>query len=307
CRHSPRRHRRRPPGAAAWDPAGSASLALLGAALAGQPARKEIERALTGERGCGRVVARPLIAVESVAGALVDVEDPLRVRRLQPVDLGERDALVGRAEVIEHRAPGRLVGLPRIAVIDDRAGDRQLASRAVGERSAPAVADGADTPRMPDDRDGGREVLQGLLGLQLLHIPPSLVHARAVIAQLYAATDAIEELRCDCGVALCRKAVGHGADVGVDAEDFLNHHDRTPGAGRRGGKVGLELVTVTGHEGREVAHGGNLFGWCGWGPSRIPPVPGALPVAAPGLKGRGPGWASTKPPGAILDGAKRRA
>src|SRR6185437_1973925 len=67
----------------------------LGAILTGQPPRQKIECALAGESGRGSVIARPLIAVEAVSHPIVNVEDALRMRRLQAVDLGERDALVG--------------------------------------------------------------------------------------------------------------------------------------------------------------------------------------------------------------------
>src|SRR6185312_5681849 len=111
-------------GAAAWDLSISTSLCLLVRVLAcavrtGQPAREKLQRALPGERGGGRVVARPLIAIEAVAGTVINVEDALRVRGLQQLHLIQRDAAVGRAEVIHDRTPGCLGSIPRIAVVND--------------------------------------------------------------------------------------------------------------------------------------------------------------------------------------------
>jgi hypothetical protein len=50
---------------------------------------------------------------------------------------------------------------------------------------------------VPDDRDRGRQILQGLLGLELLGIAAPLVDIGAAIAELDAAPDPIEERRRD--------------------------------------------------------------------------------------------------------------
>src|ERR1700758_261183 len=74
----------------------------------GEVAREEIQRA--GARQCrGRcVVAVALLAVETVAGALVDVHRGGRLRRADVLDVAQRNALVGASIVVEHRTAGLL-------------------------------------------------------------------------------------------------------------------------------------------------------------------------------------------------------
>ncbi len=83
---------------------------------------------------------------------------------------------------------------------------------------------------MLDDRHGGRHILQRLFGLQLLHVAAPLVAPGIVVAELYAPANPVEQCGRDRGVALRREAVGDRADVAVDAEDLLQHHDRAPRA-----------------------------------------------------------------------------
>src|SRR5207244_3540962 len=68
------------------------------------------------------------------------------------------------------------------------------------------------------------------------------------------APDAVEERGRDCRVACRRKAVRNGANVAVDAEDFLQHDNR---AARLAGwrcKIGLKLMPVASHDSGEFAH-----------------------------------------------------
>src|SRR5437762_2851196 len=100
---------------------------------AGHMAAEEIQSACARQRGDLRVVGLALLAVETVARPLIDKERRLRVRRLDALDVGERDAAVLPAVVIHDRAPGFLLEVARdLAVIDHRAGEGRSEERRVG-------------------------------------------------------------------------------------------------------------------------------------------------------------------------------
>src|SRR6202040_2798245 len=80
---------------------------------AGNIAAEEIQGACARQRGDLRVVGVALLAVETVARSLVDKHGRLRVRRLDPLDVGERDALVVPAVAIHDWAHGLLVEVAR--------------------------------------------------------------------------------------------------------------------------------------------------------------------------------------------------
>ena len=77
----------------------------------------------------------------------------------------------------------------------------------------------------------------------------------AVVGKFDIAFDAIEEGGSDGEKSVARVAVGDGADVLVDAEDFLD--DDEAGDGRSGwtGDVGIELMAVGCGEFDCFAHG----------------------------------------------------
>src|SRR5579883_1151534 len=217
--------------------------------------REEFERALARERRGGRVVARPQVAVEAVPGTVINVEDAFGVRGLEALHIGQGNALVRGAEVIHHWAPGLLAGVLRLAVVDDRTGDGQLARRPVGERPSPAVAHRGDAPGVLHDRDRGRQILQRLLGLELLNVAAGLIDLGRAVAEVDSTPYTVEERWRDGGVALRREAVGYRANVPVDAEDLLDHDDGALRTARRRSQIGLELVAVASHEGGEFTHG----------------------------------------------------
>src|SRR5581483_2279348 len=136
----------------------------------GQVVGEELQGTLARQRSRLRVVGLTRLAIEAVPG-LVLVEDTLRVGSLDLVHVAERNAAILGPEVIHHgtlRAPVEIVC--DTAVIHDCAGDRQLAGGHVRHGTAPAVADAPYTSGVPDDRDGRREILQGVLQLELFHV-----------------------------------------------------------------------------------------------------------------------------------------
>src|SRR5579863_3729394 len=114
--------------------------------------REKRQRPLARERRSLGVVARPLIAVEAVSRALIDVKDALRIRRFDLLDVTRGDVSVLGAKVKHHRTLRLLVERlgDAAAVIGHCAGERQIARAEVGELATPAVTDHTDAPGMPD-------------------------------------------------------------------------------------------------------------------------------------------------------------
>ena len=76
-----------------------------------------------------------------------------------------------------------------------------------------------------------------------------------VIAQLDALFGAVIKRRRDSHIAIGGKAVGEGADMLVDAENFLNDDDGALGRAVRIGPVGAEGVAVAGGQFDALSHG----------------------------------------------------
>ena len=93
--------------------------------------------------------------------------------------------------------------------------------------------------------DGSLDVLQhagGGQGLDRSLVAKALAHVILGVAQLHSRLDAMKAGRRDRQIAFGRVAIGHMADVAVDAKDFLDHHH---GAARGAGGAGF----VGGHRG----------------------------------------------------------
>ncbi len=159
-------------------------------------------------------------------------------------------------EVIQHRAArssAQFLHDPA-AVVGDAAGDRQLAGADVGHLPAPAESHHAHPPGVFDHRNAGGQVQQHLLRPQLLHVAESFLYGVRGVAQFDALADPIEDGGRNGHIAFGGIAVGDGADVGVDAENFL---DDDHGPARLAGgccQPGAELVAITGHQGGEFTH-----------------------------------------------------
>src|SRR5215472_15630411 len=217
---------------------------------------EKFERALARER-CGlRVPRRALIAVETVARSLVHLQAGRRAEAgAHPLQLRERNARVQRAVVEEHRTAGLVHQVVRdLAVVDDRTGEGQLAGGEVGERSAPAIADGRRAAGVPHDRNRRSDIAQCDLRGELGAVTGAFLEVGLAVAELDAAAHPVEEARGDRRVALGGEAVGYGADVAVHAEDLLQHDHRAARPPGRRGEPSLELMAVAGHEGGILAH-----------------------------------------------------
>jgi len=162
------------------------------------------------------------------------------------------------------------------AVVADRPGDAVEPTGAEPDRrAAPAVADDPDRAASSHGVDRRLQIGEHLLGLQLVDQLAAALDVLRLVAELELGLDAIEERRGDRRVAgrrepkrsgglspnspqggreagrtrsgRVRTEPGRGrADVGVDAEDLLDHHDGAARLAERIDPVSVELVTVTG-------------------------------------------------------------
>jgi len=66
----------------------------------------------------------------------------------------------------------------------------------------------------------------------------------AVVAEFHARLDAPENVRCEGDVTIGRVLVGHGADMRVHAEDFLDDDDARTFAAFGQREIALEGVAV---------------------------------------------------------------
>src|SRR5205809_2835595 len=218
---------------------------------------QELDRALHRLVGARLVVRGALVAVEAVAGR---VHVLLQVRMvlfdLLPVLL--RDRRVRLAPVEDHRAL-RLLGRgirDAAAVVRDRRRDAVDArGRQPRHRAAEAVADDADLEAgFLCFLHRGAHVLHGVVDRQLAAHGASALDVRLLIAAPEPAPDALDQGRRDRQVSFLGEAIGHALDVVVDAEDLLDHDQRTAGIAGRRGLVRGELVSVLGGQVDRLTH-----------------------------------------------------
>ena len=155
------------------------------------------------------------------------MDGDIRLRSADCLDRIHRDAAVLAAEMHQNRAFRRLV--PEIidlaAIIADRGGDAvQPRRRQPGQRATPAIA--GDAGLQAGQCPGGR------LDIEKRSVPihpplqfPSGCNVVGVVAQLHPTLDPVEQGRGDRLVSIRREPVGHGADVRIDAENFLDDND----------------------------------------------------------------------------------
>src|SRR5690606_20815178 len=197
------------------------------------------------------VVARVDVTVEAVAG-IVDVEPGVGLGAAVGVDVGLGNALVAGAEVEQHRRLQRLAeeGHGARAVIAHRR-QAEPGIGQVGDAATPPEADHADAGAL-----AGR--LLGQQGAQLrrrgLDDGHRAVEAQGrgqgapafeagfVIGQLGVAFDRIEQGGCQGQEAVARVALRDRADVGVDAEDLLDHHQAAQRRGLRPGQPAADAA-----------------------------------------------------------------
>ena len=104
-----------------------------------------------------------------------------------------------------------------------------------GDRATPTIADHAD-PADPGDQFGrGLDIGERLVQRDLLADRPPGRDVVALIAELDAALDPVEQRRRDDEVALCRIVVADRPDVAVDPEDLLR--DTSPPRGSPAGSA----------------------------------------------------------------------
>ena len=194
--------------------------------------------------------------MEAVTGILVNEQRKARVRSLDFRDLFLGDTGILLAEM-QHGGAARSFVLEVVdltAVVAGSGSRLHSGSRQPGKGTAPAVADDADLARSLDRIHGGGDVLQGILPRYLAADFPAGRHIGLIVAQLHTLLDPVEQSRRDRQIALGGKTVGHGADVAVGAEDFLDDDQPAARLSGRLGLVGVERMAVGGLERDGLAH-----------------------------------------------------
>ncbi|KAH2775413.1 hypothetical protein KXW38_002350, partial [Aspergillus fumigatus] len=83
------------------------------------------------------------------------------------------------------------------------------------------------------------------------------------VAALEVRLEPVEDRRRDRDIAFGGKAVAHRADMVVDAEDLLDHHDGPLGGTRGIGTIPAELESVRCGQGNVLSHGSSIP-WFEW-------------------------------------------
>ncbi|MOA01195.1 hypothetical protein D3C78_1205860 [compost metagenome] len=98
----------------------------------------------------------------------------------------------------------------------------------------------------------------------------AVAHVLRRIAQVHIGLHAREHGRCDGHVATRSEAVGHGLDVGVDAEDLLQYHDGTARRAFGNGHPGGCAEAIGRSQSHEISHAVSSLsgGWCSPAQSR---------------------------------------
>ena len=210
-------------------------------------------------RGVGGflVVGAALVAVESVANAHEHVARDLRPRGLDLFNVGHGDRVIGLAEEQNGRNLRLLVAGRRDAaavIADRRAQSGEIAGGQEGQRAAEAIADDADLAAFRRLGDGRGDVGHEILVLALAAQGGAGLHVGLLVARLVVLLHAIVDRRRDGDVAMRGVEIGGGADVMVDAEDFLNDDDAALGRAGRSGQIGADLDAVPGGQFDMLSH-----------------------------------------------------
>ena len=97
--------------------------------------------------------------------------------------------------------------------------------------------------------NGGLNILQHARRRQRLHRRfqgNASLHVSRFVAQLHPGLDPVKRGRRQRHIARRSKTIGHGADVGIDAKNLLQHHHCALGRAHRVGLVDREGVVVGG-------------------------------------------------------------
>jgi hypothetical protein len=126
-----------------------------------------------------------------------------------------------------------------------------------GDGASEAVADDADLlARHGGGKvDGCGDVDDGFIRIKLWDETHRGLHIGSFITQLDTRLEAIEKRRRNSEKSVVRPAIGHGANVGVDAEDFLHNDQAGDWFGCRAGDIGAEGVAVGGTQSYSFTHG----------------------------------------------------
>src|SRR5271166_3270846 len=204
---------------------------------------EKLQRARPGERGARGVVALALVAVEAVAGE-VEADRDIRILGGELAHARDRNVLVFLAEV-EHRWNARLLVFepedPAAVVADRGAQALELRGRQPGDRSAEAIADGADPAAFAGDFDRGGHIAQDLLAIELVDDRDAPRPRVGVVADVEPRLDALEDRGRNGEIIVDGEAVGHRADMGVDAENLLDDDDGAARSPLRVGAPGADL------------------------------------------------------------------
>ena len=201
------------------------------------------------------VVGRPLLAVEGVVGARIDVALELGELGQGLLDLRHRrrrhEAVVA-GEMQQQRALD-LLGFLQIlldidAVIADGRIDAGPRRGEIGELAAQAIAQCRDLAVAALDLaqrvDRRLDVLGGLVLVEALIEIEGPLEILLAIAELDIGLEAMEEVRRQDEIALLGILIGDLADMAVDAEDLLAEQDAGALAARRRRQIAAEDLAV---------------------------------------------------------------
>src|SRR6476619_4905556 len=131
------------------------------------------------------------------------------------------------------------------AVVADRGIAVGAGGAEKGEPPTQAIADHADlgAAARPQGGDAGGQVFDAFVCIEFLQqVEPFLELIENIGIQFHTGLQPPEQVGGDDRIAVCRPGIGHGADVLVDAQDFLNDHDTRLGLARWHGEIGFHAA-----------------------------------------------------------------
>ena len=139
----------------------------------------------------------------------------------------------------------------RPAVVADGRGGMKARGGEPGHGATEAIADDADffVRRGGSIVDSRGNVEDRFVDIEFWEKAHCGLHAGRIVAKIDAGLNAVEKRGGDSEKAVACPAIGDGADVGVDAEDFLKNDEAGDWLGHWMGDVGVEGVAVGGSQG----------------------------------------------------------
>ena len=218
---------------------------------------KESQGAFTRQFGRGFLVGTSVVAIETVVG-FIQLHLHLGLCFFEVFHRFHRNPMVLRGEVRQHRAMGRafdfsFAGGAAPVIRHGRAHAFDQGRRAPGEQSTPAVTHHPHFATASDvgvvyrglnvsDHAGGGQIFNSRFECH------ARLHVFWCVAQLYAGFGAMEHGWGNGQITGGGIAIGHFANVGVDAKNFLQYQHRCFGRMFGGCHVGGKLKTVGGCE-----------------------------------------------------------